>query len=161
MPSSFGIAAIARPVLRTGRPFAADIRSSGLRATSALTRAQHPWLMDAARQKVVGEKEVLGKSRWLQLVDVRYTRNDKARAHPCDTQASGPHDVFDSIIAPLLDHLGVVLPMTRFLISGMYYLVTHTYHVRLVSQERTWQYCERCTRSTTCDVDGNQRHLSA
>ena len=76
----FGNAASSCPVLRAGRPFAAN--TSGVRATTAVTRAQHPWLMDAARQKVVGEKEVLGKSRWLQLVDVRYTRNDQARAQP-------------------------------------------------------------------------------
>eukprot|EP00192_Tetraselmis_astigmatica_P018785 CAMPEP_0117666838 /NCGR_PEP_ID=MMETSP0804-20121206/10607_1 /TAXON_ID=1074897 /ORGANISM="Tetraselmis astigmatica, Strain CCMP880" /LENGTH=258 /DNA_ID=CAMNT_0005474445 /DNA_START=1 /DNA_END=777 /DNA_ORIENTATION=+ len=48
------------------------------------------------KQEVVGDKTVLGKSRWLQLVDVKYTRGN---------------------------------------------------------QESTWQYCERCTRPSNCDVD--------
>eukprot|EP00191_Tetraselmis_sp_GSL018_P020324 CAMPEP_0177593452 /NCGR_PEP_ID=MMETSP0419_2-20121207/9157_1 /TAXON_ID=582737 /ORGANISM="Tetraselmis sp., Strain GSL018" /LENGTH=225 /DNA_ID=CAMNT_0019084499 /DNA_START=106 /DNA_END=784 /DNA_ORIENTATION=+ len=48
------------------------------------------------KEKVVGEKQILGKSKWLQLVDVKYVRD---------------------------------------------------------GQERTWQYCERCTRPANCDVD--------
>jgi len=35
---------------------------------------------DGQKEHVIGEKEVLGKSRWLQLVNVKYDRAGQVRA---------------------------------------------------------------------------------
>jgi len=34
------------------------------------------------KEKVVGEKQILGKSKWLQLVDVKYVRDGQVQFVP-------------------------------------------------------------------------------